>query len=77
MRDLLNRQDVISREFVKIEISYPKFTSKEHKGKPYYAIKYIENGEEYVGYGTYKPEVLSRYLKEYFMPSAEPERKKV
>lgn len=26
-----------------------------------------ENGEHFVGFGTYKPEVLSRYLREYFM----------
>ena len=30
-------------------------------------------GEEFIGYSTYKPEVLSEYLKEYFMPSAQPE----
>ena len=48
-------------------------TYEEYKGKPYYAIKYIENGETYVGYGTYNPKVLSQYLKEYFMPSAKPE----
>ena len=27
-----------------------------------------------VGYGTYKPEVLSRYLKDYFMPSIQPKK---
>jgi len=39
-----------------------------YKEKPYYSIRYIENGEEHVGYGTYDLEVLSQYLKEYFMP---------
>ena len=43
----------------------------EYKGKPYFSIKYTENGQEFIGYGTYKPEVLSEYLKEYFMPSAQ------
>ena len=39
----------------------------EYRGKPYYSIKYEENGEHFVGFGTYNPEVLTRYLKEYFM----------
>lgn len=62
------------RTFVELVVEYPDpelCTYKEYKGKPYYSIKYIENGEAYVGYGTYNPEVLSRYLKEYFMPSTQ------
>ena len=39
----------------------------EYKGKPYYSIHFKQKGEEFVGFGTYKPEVLSRYLKEYFI----------
>ena len=65
-----------TRTFVELVVEYPDpelCTYKEFKGKPYYSIKYIENGETYVGYGTYKPEVLSRYLRECFMPSAQPE----
>lgn len=42
----------------------------EYKGKPYYSIKYIENGEEYVGYSTYSLRVMSGFLKKYFMSSA-------
>lgn len=42
-------------------IPYP-----EYKGKPYFSIKYEENGEHYVGYGTYNPQVLSNYIKDYF-----------
>ncbi len=64
------------RKFVGLDVMYPDpelCTYKEYTGKPYYSIKYIENGEIYVGYGTYNPEVLSRYLREYFMPSAQPE----
>ena len=37
-----------------------------------YSIKYIKNGETYVGYGTYNPEVLSQYLQAYFISSAQP-----
>jgi hypothetical protein len=60
----------IVREFEEIVVNYPPedlCTYPEYKGKPYFGIKYKENGEEIVGYGTYKPEVLSRYLKDYFM----------
>lgn len=42
----------------------------EYKGKPYYSIKYIENGEEYVGYSTYNLQVMSGFLKKYFISSA-------
>jgi len=41
----------------------------EYKGKPYYSIKYIENGEEYVGYSSYSLQVMSGFLKKYFMSS--------
>ena len=60
------------REFEGIEINYPPeelCTYPEYKGKPYFGIKYKENGEEIVGYGTYNPEVLSQYLKDYFIPT--------
>ena len=88
MNDLISRQaaeEVPSaqpdktRIFVELIVEYPDqelCPYKEYRGKPYYSIKYIENGERYVGYGTYNPEVLSQYLKEYFMPSAQTERKK-
>lgn len=64
------------RTFVELIVEYldPEVCAyKEFKGKPYFSIKYMENGQEFIGYGTYKPEVLSEYLKEYFMPSAQPE----
>ena len=65
-------EDAVSREFVELVVEYPPAdlcAYSEYKGKPYYSIKYYENGEEFIGYGTYKPEVLSRYLKEYFISS--------
>jgi hypothetical protein len=63
------------RIFREIVVEYPSYcTYPEYKGKPYFSIKYTENGQEFIGYGTYKPEVLSKYLKEYFMPPARPER---
>lgn len=68
-----------TRIFVELVVEYPDpelCTYKEYRGKPYYSIKYIENGERYVGFGTYKPEVLSQYLKEYFISSAQPDKLK-
>lgn len=65
-----------TRTFVELVVRYPDpelCAYKEYKGKPYYSIKYIENGETHVRYGTYNPEVLSQYLK-CFMPSAQPDR---
>lgn len=58
------------KEFVELVVQYPDpetCTYPEYKGKPYYGIKYIENGETIIGFGTYNTEVLSQYLKEYFM----------
>lgn len=66
-------------EFEELEVRYPPddvCIYPEYRGKPYFAIKYKENGEHFVGYGTYKPEVLSRYLRDYFMPSAMPQEPK-
>ena len=60
------------REFEGIEVTYPPediCTYPEYKGKPYFGIRYRENGESIVGYGTYNPQVLARYLKDYFMPT--------
>ena len=62
------------RIFQGIDVEYPSIsTYPECEGKPYFSIKYTEDGQDFIGYGTYKPEVLSEYLIEYFMPSAEPE----
>lgn len=64
-----SKNDLEVREFEKIVVEYPPeelCTYPEYKGKPYFGIKYKENGEEIVGYGTYNPEVLSRFLKDYF-----------
>ena len=61
--------------FKGIVVEYPLYnTYPEYIGKPYFSIKYTENGQEFIGYGTYKPEVLSEYLITYFMPSAQPDR---
>lgn len=61
------------RIFQEIVVEYLPYNTYPYKGKPYFSIKYTENGQEFIGYGTFKPEVLSEYLKEYFMPSAQPE----
>lgn len=62
-----------ARVFQGIIVEYPSISAyPEYEGKPYFSIKYTENGQEFIGYGTYKPEVLSEYLKEYFMSPAQP-----
>ena len=64
-----------ARVFQEIIVEYPSIsTYPEYEGKPYFSIKYTEDGKGFIGYGTYKPEVLSEYLIKYFMPSAQPER---
>jgi len=65
-----------ARTFQGVIVEYPtNSTYPEYEGKPYFLIKYTEDGQDFIGYGTYKPDVLSEYLKKYFMPSAQPERK--
>ena len=76
--DYISRQAAIDaihgRIFQEIVVEHPSYnTYPEYIGKPYFSIKYTENGQEFIGYGTYKPEVLSKYLKEYFIPSAQPD----
>lgn len=78
IKALPSAQPESTRTFVELVVEYPDpelCTYKEYKGKPYYSIKYIENGETYIGYGTYNPKVLSQYLKEYFILSAQPEQR--
>ncbi len=70
--------DCISREFIEIVVEYPPAdlcTYPEYRGKPYFSIKYREKGNGYVGFGTYKIEMLSQWIKEYFMPSIQPKAK--
>ena len=60
------------REFEEIIVEYPPedlCAYPEYKGKPYFSIKYKEGNGHFIGYGTYKPEVFSRFLRDYFMPS--------
>jgi hypothetical protein len=63
------------REFIELVVEYinPDLcTYPEYRGKPYFSIKYRENGKEYIGFGTYKIEFLSQWIKEYFMPNIQP-----
>ncbi|MBO7733314.1 MAG: hypothetical protein J6S67_12190 [Methanobrevibacter sp.] len=62
------------REFIEIlaqNVPEDLCTYPEYKGKPYYSIHYKVNGEDFAGFGTYNPEVLSRYLRDYFMRGEE------
>lgn len=66
-----NDGNVDSREFVKLTVSMLS-CSYIHGGPPapYYGIIYREGGEEYNGYGTFSLDVLSDYLREYFIGAA-------
>ena len=60
------------RKFIEIRATYTPdelVAYPEYKGKPYYSIVYEENGELFCGFGTYKIEVLSEYLRDYFIIS--------
>jgi len=80
-REILEQEpceDSISREFIEIVVDYPPADLciyPEYRGKPYFSIKYRENGKTHVGFGTYKIEMLSQWIKEYFMPSIQPKPK--
>ena len=59
-----------SRIFEEIVVEYPPAdlcTYPEYKGKPYFSIKYEENGKHFIGFGTYKLEIFSQFLREYFI----------
>jgi len=56
-----NFEEIIVTYYPDHMIPYP-----EYKGKPYFSIQYEENGEHHVGYGTFSPQVLSGYIKDYF-----------
>lgn len=66
-----NKNMEFKNKFEEIVVEYPSpdvCTYPEYKGKPYFGIKYLENENHIIGYGTYNPKVLSVFLKEYFMP---------
>lgn len=58
----------MAKKFIEIQANHlpNDITPEEYKGKPYYSILYAEDNQLIVGFGTYKVEVLLRYLKEYF-----------
>ena len=56
------------KKFIEIVVGYPGICPyPKYEGKPYFSIRYEENGEKFEGFGTYNPEVLSKYIREYFM----------
>lgn len=65
-----DKSEMNRKKFEEIVVEYPPAelcTYPKYRGKPYFSIKYEENGEHIIGFGTYNPEVLSRYLREYFI----------
>lgn len=68
LRQLPSMQSEHNPEFIKL-------TVRESNGKPYYSIIYLEVddngvGHDFEGYSSYSLDVISDYLKKYFMPSA-------
>ena len=75
VEEMKSQQSEQKRTFLGVDVSYPTIcTYPEYEGKPYYAIKYLEDGETIVGFGTYKPDVLSEYLRKYFIQFVDTER---
>ena len=69
--ELPSAQPEQDREFIKL-------TVRNSNGRPYYSIIYLEVddngvGHDFEGYSSYSLDVISDYLKKYFMPSAQPE----
>ena len=57
------------KKFEEIVVEYPQedlYIYLKYKGKPYFSIKYEENGKHFKGFGTYDPKMLSKYLKDDF-----------
>ena len=57
---------------------FMKLTVRNSNGRPYYSIIYLEFddngvGHDFEGYSSYSLDVISDYLKKYFIPSAQPE----
>lgn len=70
--DLPPAQPEKDREFIKLAV-------RNSNGRPYYSIIYLEFddngvGHDFEGYSSYSLDVISDYLKKYFMPPAQPER---
>ena len=63
-------EEAQKRKFIRIITTYYSddlICYEKYKGKPYFSIEYQQNGETIVGYGTYNPDVLSRFLRDYFI----------
>ena len=78
MNDLISKQTATlqpeqDREFMKL-------TVRNSNGRPYYSIIFLEFddngiGHDFEGYSSYSLDVISDYLKKYFIPSAQPEER--
>ena len=67
----------MSKKFIEIVAEYLSICPYPgYKKKPYFSIRYEENGEIFEGFGTYNPKVLSEYIREYFMEADVVEPKK-
>ena len=80
-KELITRFQRLSSAQPERETEFEKLTVRDSNGRPYYSIIYLEFddngiGHDFEGYSSYSLDVISGYLKKYFMPSAHPERQK-
>lgn len=77
--DMRGEEKMTKRTFQKIIVEYPKERTiccyPEYQGKPYFSILFKENGKELEGFGTYNPDVLSRYIRDYFIDETENDKR--
>lgn len=73
------RKDLRSLPSVQLEQDreFMKLTVRNSNGRPYYSIIFLEFddngvGHDFEGYSSYSLDVISDYLKKYFMPSVQP-----
>lgn len=54
---------------------FNKLTAHVVNGQLYYDIEYEQDGEIYIGYSSFSLDVISDYIKQYFMPVDETKEK--
>lgn len=79
MNDLISRQTATLQP--EQDTEFMKLTVRNLNGRPCYSIIYLEFddngvGHDFEGYSSYSLDVISDFLKKYFMPSAQPVRLK-
>lgn len=66
--DLISKENAIRRNIDKIKVSSAEIVVHGTKEKPYYEIEYFDlsDNEIYIGFGSYKLDMVFEYLEKYF-----------